>query len=147
MADNKPQAPGIPLVSVENLSVDFHSGRKVTHAVKHISFDIGKAETVALVGESGSGKTVTALSILRLLPYPAASHPTGTIHFKGEDLMALPIESLRHVRGNQISMIFQEPMTSLNPLHTIERQIGEVLKIHRGLSNSAARARVLDLLE
>ena len=147
MADNKPQAPGIPLVSVENLSVDFHSGRKVTHAVKHISFDIGKAETVALVGESGSGKTVTALSILRLLPYPAASHPTGTIHFKGEDLMALPIESLRHVRGNQISMIFQEPMTSLNPLHTIERQIGEVLKIHRGLSNTAARARVLDLLE
>jgi len=149
MADNKPQAPapGIPLVSVENLSVDFHSGRKVTHAVKHISFDIGKAETVALVGESGSGKTVTALSILRLLPYPAASHPTGVIHFKGEDLMALPIESLRHVRGNQISMIFQEPMTSLNPLHTIERQIGEVLKIHRGLSNTAARARVLDLLE
>ena len=147
MADNKPQAPGIPLVSVENLSVDFHSGRKVTHAVKHISFDIGKAETVALVGESGSGKTVTALSILRLLPYPAASHPTGTIHFKSEDLMALPIESLRHVRGNQISMIFQEPMTSLNPLHTIERQIGEVLKIHRGLSNTAARARVLDLLE
>ena len=149
MADNKPQAPapGIPLVSVENLSVDFHSGRKVTHAVKHISFDIGKAETVALVGESGSGKTVTALSILRLLPYPAASHPTGVIHFKGEDLMALPIEWLRHVRGNQISMIFQEPMTSLNPLHTIERQIGEVLKIHRGLSNTAARARVLDLLE
>ena len=147
MADNKPQAPGIPLVSVENLSVDFHSGRKVTHAVKHISFDIGKAETMALVGESGSGKTVTALSILRLLPYPAASHPTGIIHFKGEDLMALPIEWLRHVRGNQISMIFQEPMTSLNPLHTIERQIGEVLKIHRGLSNTAARARVLDLLE
>ena len=147
MADNKPQAQGVPLVSVENLSVDFHSGRKVTHAVKHISFDIGKAETVALVGESGSGKTVTALSILRLLPYPAASHPTGTIHFKSEDLMALPIESLRHVRGNQISIIFQEPMTSLNPLHTIERQIGEVLKIHRGLSNTAARARVLDLLE
>jgi len=147
MADNKPQAQGVPLVSVENLSVDFHSGRKVTHAVKHISFDIGKAETMALVGESGSGKTVTALSILRLLPYPAASHPTGIIHFKGEDLMALPIESLRHVRGNQISMIFQEPMTSLNPLHTIERQIGEVLKIHRGLSNTAARARVLDLLE
>ena len=149
MTDNKPQAPapGIPLVSVENLSVDFHSGGKVTHAVKHISFDIGKAETVALVGESGSGKTVTALSILRLLPYPAASHPTGVIHFKGEDLMALPIEELRHVRGNQISMIFQEPMTSLNPLHTIEQQIGEVLKIHRGLSNSTARDCVLDLLE
>ena len=114
---------------------------------KNVSFDIGKAETVALVGESGSGKTVTALSILRLLPYPAASHPSGVIRFKGEDLMALPLDGLRHVRGNQISMIFQEPMTSLNPLHTIEQQIGEVLKIHRGLSNSAAQARVLDLLD
>ena len=135
------------LVSVEGLSVDFRGGAgNVVHAVKNVSFDIGKAETVALVGESGSGKTVTALSILRLLPYPAASHPSGVIRFKGEDLMALPLDGLRHVRGNQISMIFQEPMTSLNPLHTIEQQIGEVLKIHRGLSNSAAQARVLDLL-
>jgi microcin C transport system ATP-binding protein len=148
MADTKdpPQSPRPNLVSVENLSVDFRGGGKVTHAVKHISFDIGKAETVALVGESGSGKTVTALSILRLLPYPAASHPSGVIHFKGEDLMALPFDGLRHVRGNQISMIFQEPMTSLNPLHTIEQQIGEVLRIHRGLSDRAARERVLDLL-
>ena len=135
------------LVSAEGLSVDFRGGAgNVVHAVKNVSFDIGKAETVALVGESGSGKTVTALSILRLLPYPAASHPSGVIRFKGEDLMALPLDGLRHVRGNQISMIFQEPMTSLNPLHTIEQQIGEVLKIHRGLSNSAAQARVLDLL-
>jgi len=148
MADSKssPQSPGQPLISVENLSVDFRGSGKVTHAVKHISFDIGEAETVALVGESGSGKTVTALSILRLLPYPAASHPCGLIHFKGEDLMALPLDGLRHVRGNQISMIFQEPMTSLNPLHTIEQQIGEVLKIHRGLSDRAAQVRVLDLL-
>jgi microcin C transport system ATP-binding protein len=135
------------LVSVGDISVDFRGGAgNVVHAVKNVSFDIGKAETVALVGESGSGKTVTALSILRLLPYPAASHPSGVIRFKGEDLMALPLDGLRHVRGNQISMIFQEPMTSLNPLHTIEQQIGEVLKIHRGLSNSAAQARVLDLL-
>jgi microcin C transport system ATP-binding protein len=151
MADTKPSAkpasPGETLVSVEDLSVDFRSGGgKVVHAVKKVSFDIDKAETVALVGESGSGKTVTALSILRLLPYPAASHPSGLIRFKDEDLMALPLDGLRHVRGNQISMIFQEPMTSLNPLHTIEQQIGEVLKIHRGLSNSAAQARVLDLL-
>ena len=148
MVDSKssPQSPGQPLISVENLSVDFRGSGKVTHAVKHISFDIGEAETVALVGESGSGKTVTALSILRLLPYPAASHPSGLIHFKGEDLMALPLDGLRHVRGNQISMIFQEPMTSLNPLHTIEQQIGEVLKIHRGLSDRAAQVRVLDLL-
>jgi microcin C transport system ATP-binding protein len=134
------------LISVSDLSVDFHSGVAVTHAVKHVSFDIGKGETVALVGESGSGKTVTALSILRLLPYPAASHPSGAIRFKGENLLALKPDSLRHIRGNKISMIFQEPMTSLNPLHTIEQQIGEVLKIHRGLSNSATRARVLDLL-
>jgi len=135
-----------PLVRVEDLSVDFRSSGKDTHAVRNVSFDIGKGETVALVGESGSGKTVTALSILRLLPYPAASHPSGSILFKGEDLMALPLDGLRHVRGNQISMIFQEPMTSLNPLHTIEQQIGEVLKIHRGLSDRAARERVLDLL-
>ena len=148
----KPSAESAPtkdtLVSVEDLSVDFRGGGgNIVHAVRSISFDIGKAETVALVGESGSGKTVTALSILRLLPYPAASHPSGVIRFKGEDLMALPLDGLRHVRGNQISMIFQEPMTSLNPLHTIEQQIGEVLKIHRGLSNSAAQARVLDLLD
>jgi microcin C transport system ATP-binding protein len=152
MADTKPSAkpasPKATLVSVEGLSVDFRGGGgNVVHAVKNVSFDIGKAETVALVGESGSGKTVTALSILRLLPYPAASHPSGVIRFKDEDLMALPLDGLRHVRGNQISMIFQEPMTSLNPLHTIEQQIGEVLKIHRGLSNSAAQARVLDLLD
>jgi microcin C transport system ATP-binding protein len=142
----QPTSAPEPLVRLENLSVDFRSSGKDTHAVRNVSFDIGKGETVALVGESGSGKTVTALSILRLLPYPAASHPSGSILFKGEDLMALPPDGLRHVRGNQISMIFQEPMTSLNPLHTIEQQIGEVLKIHRGLSNSAARARVLDLL-
>jgi microcin C transport system ATP-binding protein len=152
MADTKPNAkpasPKATLVSVEELSVDFRGGGgNVVHAVKNVSFDIGKAETVALVGESGSGKTVTALSILRLLPYPSASHPSGVIRFKDEDLMALPLDGLRHVRGNQISMIFQEPMTSLNPLHTIEQQIGEVLKIHRGLSNSAAQARVLDLLD
>ncbi|HXG78130.1 MAG TPA: ABC transporter ATP-binding protein [Methyloceanibacter sp.] len=136
-----------PLISVEDLSVDFRGGGKVTNAVRNVSFDIGEAETVALVGESGSGKTVTALSILRLLPYPAASHPSGRILFRGEDLMALPPAALRRIRGNKISMIFQEPMTSLNPLHTVEQQIAEVLKIHRGLSNSKARARVLDLLD
>ncbi len=136
-----------PLISVKDLSVDFRAGENVTHAVRNVSFDIGPAETVALVGESGSGKTVTALSILQLLPYPSASHPSGAIHFKGENLLALPPDKLRHVRGNKISMIFQEPMTSLNPLHTIEQQVGEVLKIHRGMSDKAARARVLDLLE
>jgi microcin C transport system ATP-binding protein len=136
-----------PLISVEDLSVDFRGGGNLTHAVRHVSFDIGNAETVALVGESGSGKTVTALSILRLLPYPAASHPSGKILLKGENLLTLPASALRQVRGNKISMIFQEPMTSLNPLHTIEQQVGEVLKIHRGLSDRAARERVLDLLD
>jgi microcin C transport system ATP-binding protein len=138
--------PAGELVRVDDLSVDFRNGARVTHAVKRISFDIGHGETVALVGESGSGKTVTALSILRLLPYPAATHPSGAILFKGENVMALKPDALRHIRGNQISMIFQEPMTSLNPLHTIESQVGEVLTIHRGISGKAARARVLDLL-
>ena len=136
-----------PLIEVDDLSVDFRAGDCVTHAVRHVSFDIGKAETVALVGESGSGKTVTALSILKLLPYPVASHPSGRIRFNGENLLALSTGALRQVRGNKISMIFQEPMTSLNPLHTIEQQVGEVLKIHRGMSDKAARSRVLDLLE
>jgi microcin C transport system ATP-binding protein len=135
------------LIDVKDLSVDFRSGESATHAVKRVSFDIGEAETVALVGESGSGKTVTALSILRLLPYPSAVHPSGEILFKSENLLALSPPALRHIRGNKISMIFQEPMTSLNPLHTIERQIAEVLKIHRGMSDRAARERVLDLLE
>jgi microcin C transport system ATP-binding protein len=138
---------GRPLIDVKDVSVDFNSGETVTHAVKHVSFDIGDAETVALVGESGSGKTVTALSILRLLPYPAASHPSGAILFKGENLLTLSPPALRQIRGNKISMIFQEPMTSLNPLHMIERQIAEVLKIHRGMSDRAARERVLDLLD
>jgi microcin C transport system ATP-binding protein len=135
------------LISVENLSVDFRAGEAVTQAVRNVSFDIGKAETVALVGESGSGKTVTALSILQLLPYPAASHPSGRISFDGEDLLTLNPSALRNVRGNKISMIFQEPMTSLNPVHTIEQQVGEVLKIHRGMSDKEARKRVLDLLD
>jgi len=134
------------LIKVEDLSVAFRGGGKITHAVKHVSFDIGRAETVALVGESGSGKTVTALSILKLLPYPSASHPSGKIWFKGENLMSLRDAALRSIRGNNVSMIFQEPMTSLNPLHTIEQQVGEILKIHRGLSDRAARERVLDLL-
>ena len=135
-----------PLLSIDDLSVDFRAGDTLTHAVKNVSFDIKKGETAALVGESGSGKTVTALSILQLLPYPAAEHPSGAIHFRGENLLALPPEGQRHVRGNKISMIFQEPMTSLNPLHTIEQQIAEVLQIHMGLSGPKCRARVIDLL-
>ncbi len=134
------------LVDVRNLSVDFHSGPLTTHAVRNISFDIRKGETVALVGESGSGKSVTALSITRLLPYPSASHPTGEIFFDGRDVLKMKEQDVRQIRGNRVGMIFQEPMTSLNPLHLVEKQVGEVLKLHQGLSNGAARARTLDLL-
>ncbi|MFZ1815566.1 MAG: ABC transporter ATP-binding protein [Rhizobiaceae bacterium] len=135
-----------PLISVRELSVAFTQGGKTNLAVDRVSFDIGPGETVALVGESGSGKSVTALSILKLLPYPAASHPSGSVHFKGEDLLDGDEADLRKVRGNDITMIFQEPMTSLNPLHTIERQVGEILEVHRGMSGSAARERTIALL-
>jgi microcin C transport system ATP-binding protein len=134
------------LVDVRNLSVAFHNGPVTTHAVRGISFDIRKGETVALVGESGSGKSVTALSVMRLLPYPAATHPTGQIDFKGHDVLKMSESDVRHIRGNDIGIIFQEPMTSLNPLHLVGRQVGEVLKLHQGLSDSAAYARTIDLL-
>ncbi|MCW2308752.1 ABC transporter ATP-binding protein [Rhodobium gokarnense] len=135
-----------PLLSIQDLSVNFSQSGRVTEAVRHVSFDIAKGETVALVGESGSGKSVTALSILKLLPYPSASHPNGKILFRGEDILDNDERDLRRVRGDDIAMIFQEPMTSLNPLHTVERQVGEILKIHRGMSDRAARERVLQLL-
>ena len=134
------------LLQVRNLSVAFSQGGNETLAVDRVSFKIGQGETVALVGESGSGKTVSALSILKLLPYPSASHPTGEIFFQGRNLLNAPEEDLREIRGSRISMIFQEPMTSLNPLHTIERQVGEVLKVHRGFDDDTARERVLELL-
>jgi microcin C transport system ATP-binding protein len=134
------------LVDVKNLSVAFHQGQNTTHAVKSISFDIRKGETVALVGESGSGKSVTALSMMRLLPYPAASHPSGEILFMGRDVLKMEEAAVREMRGNDVGIIFQEPLTSLNPLHLVERQVGEVLKLHQGLSNGAARAKTLDLL-
>ncbi|WP_374300241.1 ABC transporter ATP-binding protein [Ferrovibrio sp.] len=133
-----------PLLRVKDLSVRF--GRDAD-AVKHVSFDIHRGETLALVGESGSGKSVTALSVLQLLPYPLASHPSGSIAFRGgEELVGATEPVLRDIRGNRIAMVFQEPMTSLNPLHTIERQINEVLFLHKGLDKAAARARTLDLL-
>jgi microcin C transport system ATP-binding protein len=135
-----------PLLSVRDLSVAFGSRERVTLAVDQVSFDIGKGETLALVGESGSGKSVTALSILKLLPYPAAFHPSGAIVFKDRDLLPLAERDMRRVRGDDITIVFQEPMTSLNPLHTIEKQIGEILLLHRGLTGAAARARTLDVL-
>ncbi|MBX4972712.1 ABC transporter ATP-binding protein [Rhizobium lentis] len=135
-----------PLLSVRDLSVAFHQGGETSLAVDRISFDIAKGEVVALVGESGSGKSVSANSILQLLPYPSASHPSGEILFKGKDLLKASERALREVRGNDITMIFQEPMTSLNPLHTIEKQIAEILALHQGLTGQPARERVLELL-
>src|SRR6516164_3070759 len=134
------------LLEVENLSVAFRQGQRETLAVDRVSFEIKKGETVALVGESGSGKSVTALSVLKLLPYPSAHHPSGSIRFKGQEHLHLSEAEIRRVRGNDITIIFQEPMTSLNPLHTIEKQIGEILLLHRGLTGQAARARTIELL-
>jgi microcin C transport system ATP-binding protein len=136
-----------PLLSVRDLSVAFRQGATDTLAVDRVSFDVMSGETVALVGESGSGKSVSALSVLKLLPYPAAHHPSGTILFKGHDLMGASEDEMRAVRGDEITMVFQEPMTSLNPLHTIERQVGEIVRLHRGLSERQARERTLEMLD
>src|ERR1700744_1789597 len=135
-----------PLLDVRDLSVAFHQPSGDTTAVDHVSFSIKRGECVALVGESGSGKSVSALSILKLLPYPPASHPSGSILFKGRELLKVWEREIRGIRGNDISIIFQEPMTSLNPLHTIESQIGEILQLHGGMRGRAARARTLELL-
>jgi microcin C transport system ATP-binding protein len=133
------------LLEVRDLGVTF--GTNTVPAVEGASFSLGKGETLAIVGESGSGKTVTALSILQLLPYPLARHPAGSIRFAGEELIGAPAERLRQIRGNRIAMVFQEPMTSLNPLHRVERQIGEVLTLHKKLPENLVRGRVLELLQ
>lgn len=134
------------LLEVDALSVSFDTPGGTVEAVKGASFSIRRGETLALVGESGSGKSVTALSLLQLLPYPRARHPSGSIRFLGQELMGASPRTLRSIRGDRISMIFQEPMTSLNPLHTIEKQIGETLQLHKGLRPAQARERILDLL-
>ena len=139
-------ASSSPLLDVRDLSVAFRSEGEPVLSVDHVSFTLERGETLALVGESGSGKSVTALSIVQLLNYPAAWHPSGEILFKGQNLLGAPEETLRQVRGADITMVFQEPMTSLNPLHTIERQVGEILSVHRGMSKPAARVRTLELL-
>jgi microcin C transport system ATP-binding protein len=136
-----------PLLQIRGLDVSFTSGDGVTPAVKGASFDIERGKTMALVGESGSGKSVTALSILQLLPYPVASHPNGSILFNGEEILGAPVRRLREVRGNHISMIFQEPITSLNPLHSIGRQVAEAIMLHRKLPKKEAWRRAEDLFE
>ncbi len=135
------------LLEVNDLSVHFRAEDRIVEAVRGVSFSIDKGETLALVGESGSGKSVSALSVLQLLPYPTAFHPTGSIRFEGRELVGADEKTLRSIRGNRISMVFQEPLTSLNPLHTVERQIGEVLAIHKGMRGEQARARIVELLQ
>jgi microcin C transport system ATP-binding protein len=136
-----------PLLAIRDLSIAFGQGSREVLAVDRVSFDIREGETMALVGESGSGKSVTALSVMRLLPHPAARHPSGSIKFQGRELLTMREQQIREVRGNDVTIIFQEPMTSLNPLHTIEKQIMEILSLHQGLSGAAARSRVVELLE
>ena len=135
------------LLKINNLSVSFHIENEVSSAVKNISLDVAKGEALGIVGESGSGKSVTALSVLKLLPYPKAFHPTGQIFYKNKNILKLSEEELQKIRGNNISMIFQEPMTSLNPLHNIKKQITEVLFLHKRLSNKEAEDKATELLD
>ncbi|WP_435927191.1 microcin C ABC transporter ATP-binding protein YejF [Dryocola sp. BD613] len=136
-----------PLLAIHNLSIAFRQGDITRQVVENLSLQIEAGETLALVGESGSGKSVTALSVLRLLPSPPAVYPAGEIFFKGQELLRAPERMLRGVRGNKIAMIFQEPMVSLNPLHSIEKQLYEVLSLHRGMRREAARAEMLTCLD
>ena len=137
----------MPLLSISDLHVSFRTSGEAIEAVRGVSLEVGRAESVALVGESGSGKSVTALSVLRLLPHPQAWHPGGRIEFDGESLLDAPPTAMRSLRGRRISMIFQEPMTSLNPLHTVEKQVREALRLHQSIRAAAARERVLELLD
>ncbi|CAI0785341.1 microcin C ABC transporter ATP-binding protein YejF [Serratia entomophila] len=136
-----------PLLSIQDLSIAFRQGEALNPVVNGLSLQIEQAETLALVGESGSGKSVTALSVLRLLPSPPVVYPSGDILFNGASLLHAPEPMLRSVRGNRIAMIFQEPMVSLNPLHTIEKQLAEVLILHRGMRRDAARSEIIQCLD
>ncbi len=136
-----------PLLSIQDLGVAFRQGDQLNQVVNGISLQIEKAETLALVGESGSGKSVTALSVLRLLPSPPVVYTGGDIQFNGHSLLHAPEAELRKMRGNQISMIFQEPMVSLNPLHSIEKQLAEVLVLHRGMRRDVARGEIIQCLD
>jgi microcin C transport system ATP-binding protein len=136
-----------PLIRISDLSVSFGHGEREVKAVRQASLEIGRGETLALVGESGSGKSVTALSIMQLLPYPTAHHPSGSIMLEGEELMGAPAEVMQKIRGNRVAIIFQEPLTSLNPLHSIEKQLGEILFVHKKMEKGAARARIIELLD
>lgn len=136
-----------PLLAIDNLSIAFRQQGETQTVVHNLSLEVAVGETLALVGESGSGKSISALSVLRLLPTPPASYPSGDIRFHGQSLLHADESTLRGVRGNRIAMIFQEPMVSLNPLHTLEKQLYEVLSLHRGMRKEAARGEILDCLE
>ena len=135
------------MLHISDLSVSFGSGNKEVKAVLHVDLEIGRGETIGLVGESGSGKSVTALSVMKLLPYPLATHPSGSIRFDGKELIEAGESQMRSIRGNRISMIFQEPINSLNPLHSLEKQISEVLHLHKKMTPKKTRARVEELLD
>ncbi|MFA7430105.1 MAG: ATP-binding cassette domain-containing protein, partial [Rhodospirillaceae bacterium] len=146
MKDSAMPPPSNPVLSIRDLRVTFGEGERAVEAVRGVSFDLERGKTLALVGESGSGKSVTALSVLQLLSYPFARQ-SGSIRLDGQELVGAPEKVLRSVRGGSVAMVFQEPMTSLNPLHSIEKQIGEALVLHKGLSGKAARERMLELLD
>ncbi|MBX9759223.1 MAG: ABC transporter ATP-binding protein [Beijerinckiaceae bacterium] len=135
-----------PLLCVNNLSIAFHQGGKTTTAVENVSFSLQRGRTLALVGESGSGKSITALSVVRLLGSTSATYPTGEVLFEGDDMLRADDAKLRSVRGNKITMVFQEPMTSLNPLHTISQQIGEIIELHGARGADNIRKQIIELL-
>ena len=138
---------GQPLLDIDDLSIAFRQQGASQTVVSNLTLRIAAGETLALVGESGSGKSVSALSVLRLLPSPPVSYPSGDIRFHGQSLLHADERTLRGIRGNRIAMIFQEPMVSLNPLHNLEKQLYEVLSLHRGMRKEAARGEILDCLD
>src|SRR6186713_615282 len=136
-----------PLLQVRDLSVSFRSEGRDVRAVREVSFDLAKGETLALVGESGSGKSSVAMSVLQLLPYPTASHPSGSIRFDGQELVGAGETAMQRLRGSRMALIPQEPLTSLNPLHRVEHQVAEAMRLHRpGIGKDECHERVLDLL-
>ena len=146
-APERPSDPELPLLRVRDLAITFGSGDRTVRAVNGISYDLGAGETLGVVGESGCGKSVSSLALMRLLPKPAARVTSGEIIFDGDEILTMPEEAVRQIRGNRIAMIFQDPMTSLNPVLTIERQLSEVLETHRDMSHRDAVTRSVELLE
>ncbi|HDS85019.1 MAG TPA: ABC transporter ATP-binding protein [Phycisphaerales bacterium] len=134
------------LLSIRNLSTHFYTELGLVRAVQEVSFDLHAGKTLAVVGESGCGKSVTALSVMRLIPYPPGRIVAGDIQFSGRSLLCLPESRMRQIRGNEIAMIFQEPMTSLNPVFTVGNQITEAIRLHRGLNTRQARAQAIEMM-